>query len=121
MRRHLPTFAALTSALPIDLFRALGDVNRVALVAWLARERGARTVSEIAASGCCSVDFSVVSRHLKTLRDAGIVLADRQGREVHYQLSARTLAASLRKIADVLDTCCAPPPGDAERPDPRKD
>ncbi len=121
MRRHLPTFVALTSALPIDLFRALGDINRVALVAWLARERGARTVSEIAASGCCSVDFSVVSRHLKTLRDAGIIEADRQGREVYYRLSGRTLAATLRKIADVLDACCPPAPGGGEAPNPRKD
>ena len=111
----------LTSALPINLFCALGDINRVALVAWLARERGARTVSESAASGCCSVDFSVVSRHLKTLREAGVIEADRQGREVYYRLSARTLAATLRKIADVLDACCGPFPDDAERPNPRKD
>ncbi len=98
----------------------MGDINRVALVAWLARERGARTVSEIAASGCCSVDPRLSSCHLKTLRDAGIIEADRQGREV-YRLSGRTLAATLRKIADVLDACCPPSAGDAEGPNPRKD
>src|SRR2546423_7558756 len=83
----------------IELFRALGDPSRVALVAWLARQRVPRTVSEIVDSGCCPVDFSVVSRHLRTLREAEVVVAERTGREVRYRLAAASLAQTPRHIA----------------------
>lgn len=96
----------VTDALPLGLFRALGDPNRIALVAWLARQRGPKTVTEIVESGCCPVDFSVVSRHLRMLREAGCVTAERDGREVRYQLVAAGLSKTLRQIADVLDSCC---------------
>ena len=98
--------AQVTEAFPVDLFRALCDPNRIALVAWLARQRGAKTVSEIVDSGVCPVDFSVISRHLHVLRDAGVVTAERSGREVRYELGAAALAKTLRQIADVLDNCC---------------
>ena len=68
------------------MFKALADPNRIALVAWLAIQRRARTVSEIVESGCCPVDFSVVSRHLRTLHVAGVVDAEKTGREVRYTL-----------------------------------
>jgi DNA-binding transcriptional ArsR family regulator len=98
--------AHVTDALPLGLFRALGDPNRIALVAWLARQRSPKTVSENVDSGCCAVDFSVISRHLRMLRDAGILTAERDGREVRYQLVAASLSKTLRRIADVLDNCC---------------
>src|SRR5437016_1192017 len=98
--------ASAAAALPLALFRALADPNRLALVAWLARQREPKTVSEIVESGCCAVDFSVISRHLKLLRDAGAVTAERRGREVRYQLPVGLLAKSLRQIADTLERCC---------------
>lgn len=55
---------------------------------------------------CCSVDLSVVSRHLRTLRDAGVVAAERHGREVHYRVQARELATLLRNLASALEACC---------------
>ncbi len=75
-------------------------------VAWLALQRQPRTVSEIVDSGCCPVDFSVVSRHLHVLHEAGAVVAERHGREVRYQLPAAALAKTLRTIADAIDRCC---------------
>ena len=98
--------AAVAGALPVDLFKALGDATRVGLVAWLACQRGPRTVSEIASS--CAVDLSVVSRHLAVLRDAGVLEAEKRGREVLYALRGRALAGALRKLADMLEACCAP-------------
>ncbi|MFH1330717.1 MAG: metalloregulator ArsR/SmtB family transcription factor, partial [Actinomycetota bacterium] len=91
------------------LFRALGDPNRVALVAHLGRSGRPTTVSE--AAECCPVDLSVVSRHLAVLREAGVVRATKQGREVHYTVSHRSLAATLRALADALDACCPPEDG----------
>jgi DNA-binding transcriptional ArsR family regulator len=92
-----------------DFFRALSDPNRIALIAWLAWQREPKTVTEIATSGCCPVDLSVVSRHLRTLLQSGVVEAERRGREVRYRLRVSTLVASLRRAADLLETCCAPP------------
>jgi ArsR family transcriptional regulator len=102
-------FARVAASLPVEIFKALADPNRISLVAWLAAQRGSKTVSEIVDSGCCPVDFSVVSRHLRTLHAAGIVDAERSGREVRYQLEAARLSGLLRRIADLLDTCCPPP------------
>ena len=68
-----------------------------------------------AESDCCSVDLSVVSRHLAVLREAGVLRAAKQGREVRYTVSP-DLAASLRSLADALDARC--PPDAAATPSP---
>jgi ArsR family transcriptional regulator len=87
-----------------DFFKALSDPNRIALVARLA-ERGSHcTVSEIAA--CCPVDLSVVSRHLATLRQAGVVEAEKRGRQVYYSVRFSDLANALRRMADAIEACC---------------
>lgn len=87
-------------------FRALADPNRLALLRDLAC-RGACTVTQ--ATACCSVDFSVVSRHLAQLRDAGLVQAERRGKEVYYTVCAEVLVAKLRKLADAIESCCCLP------------
>jgi len=86
------------------LFKALCDPSRLALVLRLA-ELGAPTrVSEIAE--CCPLDLSVVSRHLAQLREAGVVEAERLGKEVRYRLRVHELIRVLRAIADALESCC---------------
>jgi ArsR family transcriptional regulator len=87
-----------------ELFKALADPNRATLVVRLGD--GSATVTE--ASDCCPVDVSVVSRHLRTLRSAGIVTATKEGREVRYHVEHRALADRLRDIADALEQCCPP-------------
>lgn len=87
-----------------DVFRALGDPNRVALIAGIGRLGRPTTVTEAAA--CCPVDLSVVSRHLAVLRRAGVVESAKAGREVRYTLSPTALAATLRSLADALEACC---------------
>ncbi len=89
------------------LFKALADPTRVSLLAQLAMADGPTPVGELAA--CCSPHLSVISRHLATLRDAGIVESQRVGKEVHYRLDCAALAATLRQLADALDTCCPQP------------
>lgn len=85
-------------------FKALSDPNRVTLLAELCERGEPATVSE--AAGCCAVDLSVVSRHLATLRDAGLVVADKRGREVFYRVDYPGLSKTLRSIADAIDACC---------------
>src|SRR5512138_48691 len=86
------------------LFKALGDPTRLALLLDLAARPGDRTVSEL--GGCCPVDLSVVSRHLRTLREAGVVEARKDGKEVRYRVRYDALVAELRGLADALEACC---------------
>ena len=86
------------------LFKALCDANRVAILADLAEAGAPRTVSQIA--GRLPVDLSVVSRHLTMLRDAGVLAAERRGKEVFYTVRYQGLAGTLRAMAAAIDACC---------------
>jgi len=86
-------------------FKALSDPNRITLLVQLAQCCTPCTVSQIAE--CCPVNISVVSRHLALLRDAGILEARKQGKEVYYSVRYSVLAGTLRAIADAVDTCCS--------------
>ncbi len=105
-----PRKYSLDALLHPRLFKALCDPTRVSILGWLATQRRPRTVSEVASSGACPVDLSVVSRHLATLRDAGILGADRQGREVFYSFRAEAVVTGLRQLADALESCCVVQP-----------
>ena len=64
-------------------FRALGDGTRRRILDLL-RER-ARTSGEIAARFESS--WPTISRHLAVLREAGLVLTERKGQEIYYELN----------------------------------
>ena len=88
-------------------FKALCDPNRVALIVGLSKRRGSCSVGEL--SACCPTDLSVVSRHLAILRDAGILTAQKQGKQVHYTVRSGQLVKALRSIADAIEVCCPSP------------
>lgn len=96
---------ALDTHMSPTLFQALCDPTRIALVAHLAASATALTVTE--ASECCGIHFSGVSRHLAILKNAGVVRAEKRGREVLYALEADALCASLRGAANALESCCS--------------
>lgn len=99
----------LDVALDARLFKALADPSRVHILLCLARTCEPRTVSQVAA--CCSIDLSVVSRHLALLRDAGVLEVHKSGREVRYAPRWRELAETLRTLAAAIDACCPPAEG----------
>jgi DNA-binding transcriptional ArsR family regulator len=88
------------------LFKALSGPNRIALLSRLAQSPSARTVSEVA--DCCQVSFSVVSRHLATLREAGVLESRKQGKEVYHTVRLPELVSALRNLADAIEACCPP-------------
>lgn len=94
----------LDAALDPELFRALGDPTRVLLLACLAKCGRACSVGEVAE--CCSVDLSVVSRHLSLLADAGILESSKQGRAVLYRVRYAEVCRQLRALADAFESCC---------------
>jgi len=87
-----------------DLFRALCDPTRVALLACIAKCGRPCSVGEVAE--CSSVDFSVVSRHLTLLSKAGVLKAEKEGRTVFYRVQYGHLTNSLRALADAIEECC---------------
>ena len=104
--------------LDAELFKALGDPTRLLLLACLAKCARPCSVTEIAA--CCSVDLSVVSRHLALLERAAIVTSQKQGRTVFYAVEYQRLSGQLQKLARAIaaydpainprrGSCCAKP------------
>ena len=94
----------LDASLDAELFKALSDPTRAKLVACIAKCGRGCSVGEVA--DCCSVDMSVVSRHLAQLARAGVLEGEREGRTVRYKVRYRELTDSLRALADALDACC---------------
>ena len=95
----------LAKTITPGFFRALSDPTRLALLVQLSGCRRPCTVSELAE--CCPVDLSVVSRHLAILRDAGLLEANRKGKQVHYAVRYEDVTQTLRAVADAIDRCCA--------------
>src|ERR1700736_2950912 len=75
------------------LFRILADPTRRLILDLLA-ERGPLTVGQLAAEFPDLVT-SGISKHLMSLRAAGLVCATRRGRQQIYQLEPDALAAGL--------------------------
>jgi DNA-binding transcriptional ArsR family regulator len=86
------------------LFKAFSDPTRLSLVACIAKCGRGCSVGEVAE--CCSVDMSVVSRHLALLARSGVLEAKKEGRTVVYRVRYVELCTSLRSLADALDECC---------------
>jgi DNA-binding transcriptional ArsR family regulator len=80
------------------VFDALADPNRRALLDALA-ERATATPTELAAE--LPVTRQAVSKHLATLRDAGLVEGERRGRETRYRLRPEPLAEAMSWMARV--------------------
>ncbi len=72
------------------LFAALADETRLAILKQL-REQGEVCACDFVA--CCHVAQPTVSHHLKVLRRAGLVHAEKRGLWVHYTLDWEKLAA----------------------------
>ena len=72
-----------------DPFEALGDPNRRAIVALLGS--GGRSVGEVAAA--LPISRPAVSRHLRLLKDAGLVVEEPQGTRRIYRLHDRGVEA----------------------------
>ena len=63
-----------------DLLKALGEFNRLSLVYELCNCQSPKNA--MCLCSCCSVDASVVSRHLKVLKQEGIVHLEKSARAI---------------------------------------
>ncbi|MGL4944324.1 MAG: ArsR/SmtB family transcription factor [Thermoguttaceae bacterium] len=78
----------------VDLFRALAHPTRLQIVEKL--NEGEQCVCVLLEM--FDIDFSTISRHLTVLREAGIVAADKRGKNVYYSLTCRCLTDFLECI-----------------------
>jgi len=83
---------------PEGVFGALADPNRRRMLDVLA-SRETATATELAAE--LPVTRQAVSKHLSTLREAGLVEGERRGRETRYRLRPEPLAEAMSWMARV--------------------
>lgn len=84
-----------------EMLKALAEPTRVQLLSCLLKCGRPCSVTEVAE--CCSIDFSMVARHLGTLARAGLLTSEKKGRTVWYSANAQTLATHFRDLADAID------------------
>ncbi len=77
---------------------ALADPKRIALL--YALRDGEATVSQLAQA--LAVPQATVSRHLKVLRERGMVIPRRDGMNVYYSVSNKKILRALDLLRDVL-------------------
>jgi ArsR family transcriptional regulator len=94
---------AVAHPAPLQRLKALADENRLRILMQLAG--GERCVCDL--TDALEAGQSLLSFHLRTLRDAGLVTCRRDGRWVHYSLSTEGLAeleAFLRSMRETAAT-----------------
>ena len=83
------------------VFVALGDEHRQRIL--LTFEKGERlTVGQIAE--VATLSRPAVSHHLKILRNAGVLEAERAGREVYLRINREVLEQTLATVLDYVRT-----------------
>ena len=85
----MPDIADRARAVAALRFRALGDETRLRLLEILTG--GEQCVSDL--MDMLGLGQSLVSHHLRALREAGLVVVRRDGRRMHYAISEPALAA----------------------------
>ncbi len=84
--------------------KAVSDSTRLRILAHLLEVKEPQMVSDITKN--FPVDVSVVSRHLAILRNEGILLAEKQGKEVYYSVRYEFLSSIFRGFANAIELCC---------------
>lgn len=93
-----PTLAQEISYLHADLCSALADPTRLLLLYALAGQP--RNVTELTQE--LNMPQPTVSRHLKVLREHGLVRATRQGATVYYKILDKRIIDALDLLRSIL-------------------
>lgn len=93
MARSAPASAQVTASAPV--FAALGDENRLRLVARLCRE-GPMSIAKLSAG--FPITRQAITKHLRVMEEAGLVRSTPRGRESVWQLEEKRLAEARRHL-----------------------
>jgi DNA-binding transcriptional ArsR family regulator len=101
--------AGLAKNLDSKFFKTLSDPVRQELLKYLMLN-GRVDVGTIAQH--LPQDRSVISRHLQLMRDAGILISEKEGRYVYYSIDGQEFLTKLEALVDQVRACipvCCPP------------
>lgn len=93
-----PTLAQEVSQLEAELCFALADPNRILIL--YALDEGTRNVTDLGTM--LGITQPTTSRHLKILRERGLVRAERRGVVIEYSLNDRRIIQALDILRSVL-------------------
>ncbi|RJP54485.1 MAG: ArsR family transcriptional regulator [Anaerolineaceae bacterium] len=93
-----PTLAQEVSQLEAELCFALADPTRILML--YALEDGPRNVTDL--GNALGITQPTASRHLKVLRDRGLVRPERSGVVINYHLLDRRILQALDLLRSVL-------------------
>ncbi|HEV8358103.1 MAG TPA: autorepressor SdpR family transcription factor [Gemmatimonadales bacterium] len=85
---------------PDALFRALADPTRRAILKSL--RQGPRSSGDIAAG--FSVSWPTISRHLAVLRTARMIVAERSGNSISYELNTTVFHEVVEQVLDLIES-----------------
>lgn len=102
-KKNIQCAESLECFFDFKFLKAIGDEKRLRLLCSLLCNDDCCCVSDL--NACCSIDFSVVSRHLKTLKEAGIVSSEKKGKEVYYQIEGEALLKKLKDMTMAIESC----------------
>jgi len=88
----------------VRAFRALGDPTRQKMLAVLEKD-GELCVSEVARH--FTMAQPSISHHLRILREAGLVMASKRGKEIYYAINPDELGRCCGVFFDKF-ACCRP-------------
>jgi ArsR family transcriptional regulator, arsenate/arsenite/antimonite-responsive transcriptional repressor len=80
------------------IFKVLSVESRIRILELLKT----RALCVNAIAGALKITPAAVSQHLRILRDANAVIADRRGYYVHYRANAKTLSKWAKASSDLL-------------------
>jgi DNA-binding transcriptional ArsR family regulator len=83
------------------VFKALSDATRQQILRLLERQQ--RTVGEIVSN--FTLSQPTISRHLSVLKEADLVIDQRQGQNVIYRLNDFALSSSMREFFGLFRSC----------------
>jgi DNA-binding transcriptional ArsR family regulator len=83
------------------VFKALSDATRQEILRLLENEQ--RTVGEIVSN--FNLSQPTISRHLSVLKEADLVIDQRQGQNVIYRLNDSALSTSMREFFGQFRSC----------------
>lgn len=83
-----------------SLFKALADANRRKILRMLSK-KDSMTAGDIAEQ--FSISKPAISDHLKILRNAGLIYAEKQGQFINYQLNATVMQELAMLMFDLLN------------------
>ena len=84
----------------VSRLRVLADETRLRVIHEIMNHP--LTVTEI--NDVLKIDQSLLSHHLKVLRDSGLVTSERQGKSVVYQTSVKVIPGMNEQVVDL--GCC---------------